>query len=86
MYISELDKYLLQMGIKDEQTGQYNPGSWQWLSAQNEINKAQQFIRADRAWSKTCYDLFSFGYNSGSFKFNYEGTDYDLLEGFETIQ
>ena len=86
MYISELDKYLLQMGIKDERTGQYNPGSWQWLSAQNEINKAQQFIRADRAWSKTCYDLFSFGYNSGSFKFNYEGTDYDLLEGFETIQ
>lgn len=86
MYISELDKYLLQMGIKDERTGQYNPGSWQWLSAQNEINKAQQFIRADRAWSKTCYDLFSFGYNSGSFKFNYEGIDYDLLEGFETIQ
>lgn len=86
MYISELDKYLLQMGIKDEQTGQYNPGSWQWLSAQNEINKAQQFIRADRAWSKTCYDLFSFGYNSGSFKFSYEGVDYDLLEGFETIQ
>lgn len=86
MYVSELDKYLLQMGIKDERTGQYNSGSWQWLSAQNEINKAQQFIRADRAWSKTCYNLFSFGYNSGSFKFNYEGTDYDLLEGFETIQ
>lgn len=86
MYLYELDRYLYQMGVQDEKTGQYNPGSWQWLSAQNEVNKAQQFIKADRAWSKTCYDLFSFGYNSGAFKFNYEGVDYDLLEGFETIQ
>lgn len=86
MYISELNKYLLQVGVKDEKTGQYNPGSWQWLSALNEINKAQQFIKAERAWNKTCYDLFAFGHNSGSFKFNYEGKDYDLLEGFETVQ
>lgn len=85
MYITELNEYLSEMGIQDEKTGQYNPGSWQWLSAQNEINKAQQFIKADKAWNKTCYDLFSFGYNSGAFKFNYKGVDYDLLEGFENI-
>lgn len=86
LYISELDNYLLQMGVKDESTGKYNPGSWQWLSAQNEINKAQQFIRAERAWNKTCYDLFAFGNNSGAFKFTYEGVEYNLLEGFESIQ
>lgn len=83
MYENELNRYLLQMGIKDETSGQYNPGSWLWLSGQNEINKAQQFIRADRAWSKASYDLF--GQNANNFKFNYEGEDYDLLKGFETV-
>lgn len=83
MYEHELNRYLLQMGIKDEESGQYNAGSWLWLSAQNEINKAQQFIRADRAWSKASYDLFA--QNANSFKFTYEGKEYDLLEGFETV-
>ena len=83
MYENELNRYLLQMGIKDEASGQYNAGSWLWLSGQNEINKAQQFIRADRAWSKASYDIF--GQNANSFKFTYDGTDYDLLKGFETV-
>lgn len=83
MYENELNRYLLQMGIKDEASGKYNAGSWLWLSGENEINKAQQFIRADRAWNKTCYDVFAS--NANAFKFNYEGKDYDLLKGFETI-
>ena len=83
MYEHELNRYLLQMGIKDEESGKYNAGSWLWLSGENEINKAQQFIRADRAWSKTSYDLFA--QNANSFKFTYEGKDYDLLKGFETV-
>lgn len=83
MYEHELNRYLLQMGTKDEQSGQYNAGSWLWLSSQNEINKAQQFIRADRAWCKTSYDFFA--QNANSFKFSYDGKEYDLLEGFETV-
>ena len=83
MYENELNRYLLQMGIKDEASGKYNAGSWLWLSGENEINKAQQFIRADRAWSKASYDVFA--RNANSFKFTYEGKDYDLLKGFETV-
>lgn len=83
MYEHELGRYLLQMGIKDETTGEYNPGSWMYLSGQNEINKAQQFIRADRAWSKTSYDVFA--QHANTFRFTYNGKEYNLLKGFETI-
>lgn len=83
MYENELNRYLLQMGIKDETSGKYNAGSWLWLSGENEINKAQQFIRADRAWSETSYNTFS--NNANIFKFTYGDKEYDLLKGFETI-
>ena len=83
MYENELNRYLLQMGIKDEKTGKYNPGSWLRLSRDNEIDKAQQFIRADRAWSKASYDIFA--QYADKFKFNYGEKDYDLLKGFETV-
>ncbi len=83
MYEYELNKYLMQMGIMDEKTGKYNPGSWLWLSSLNEINKSRQFIKADKAWNKTCYDIFN--NNLETFKFSYNGKDYNLLEGFEII-
>lgn len=83
MYEQEISRYLRQIGIKDEKTGKYNSGSWLFLSNRNEIDKAQKFIRAEKAWNKTCYDFFST--NAKYFKFTYEGTEYSLLEGFESI-
>lgn len=83
MYEQEINRYLRQIGIKDEKTGRYNQGSWLWLSNNNEIDKAQKFIRAEKAWNKACYDFFY--NNSEYFKFTYEGIEYNLLEGIETI-
>lgn len=80
---SELDLYLQQMGIQDPKTKQYNIGSWMYLSNANEIDKAAQFVRAEKAWNKACYDTFVV--HQESFKFEYNGTQYNLLEGIESI-
>lgn len=80
---NELANYLLQMGVIDPKTKEYNPGSWMYLSNSNEINKAEQFINAEKAWNKTCYDVFM--KHRDSFKFEYNETSYDLLEGSESI-
>ena len=83
MYENELNKYLLQMGIIDEKTQEYNPGSWMYLSKKNEGNKAKMFIDAEKAWNKTQYDLFS--NNKIAFKFTHDQVEYNLLKGIETI-
>lgn len=82
-YDYELSSYLLQMGVKDPKTKQYNVGSWMYLSNSNEINKASQFVKAERAWNKACYDTFI--NHPEAFKFEYNGTSYNLLEGSESI-
>lgn len=83
MYENELNHYLELIGIEDKATGKYSPGSWMWLSNQNEADKAQRFIRADKAWSKASYDLFA--NTPDAFKFSYNGQNYNLLDGMETI-
>lgn len=82
-YDYELSNYLLQMGVQDPKTKEYNVGSWMHLSNSNEINKASQFIRAERAWNKACYDTFA--NHPESFIFEYNGVQYNLLEGIESI-
>lgn len=82
-YDYELSNYLLQMGVQDPKTKEYNVGSWMHLSNSNEINKASQFIRAERAWNKACYDTFA--NHPESFIFEYNGIQYNLLEGIESI-
>lgn len=82
-YDYELSSYLLQMGVQDPKTKEYNVGSWMYLSNSNEINKASQFIRAERAWNKASYDTFI--NHREAFKFEYNGTSYDLLEGVESV-
>ena len=86
-YAREIQNYLTQIGIYNEKTKQYNVGSYLWLSSKNEINKAGQFIRADRAWNETIYKLLTKKdeYGESVFKFEYEGKSYDLLEGCGTI-
>ena len=87
MYSQELSKYLEQIGIFDERTKKYNVGSYRWLSSQNEIDKARQYTRADRAWSKTIYDILTKkdAFGESIFKFEYEGRTIDLLEGTGVI-
>lgn len=83
MYHIELSKYLRQIGVENPETGEYNPGSWLQLSNSNESDKSKQHIRAGKAWCKTYYDFFSS--MREHFKFKYNDTNHDLLEGFETI-
>lgn len=79
----QLSNYLLQMGVQDPKSKEYNVGSWLYLSNHNEINKAGQFIRAEKAWNKACYDVFM--NHPESFKFEYNGTPYNLLDGAESV-
>lgn len=79
----QLSSYLLQMGVQDPKSKTYNVGSWLYLSNHNEIDKAGQFIRAEKAWNKTCYDIFA--NHPEAFKFEYNGTSYNLLDGSESI-
>lgn len=85
MYRYELDRYLWQVGVLNPQTGEYNQGSWFSLSNQNKINKAKQHIKANKAWNLVLYNLFSGLSKSNSFKFEYNGEEYDLLKGFNQI-
>lgn len=82
-YDTELSNYLLEMGVQDPKTKEYNVGSWMYLSNANEIDKAAQFIRAEKAWNKACYDIFA--NHREAFKFEYNNTSYDLLDGIESI-
>ena len=75
----QLSNYLLQMGVQDPKSKEYNVGSWLYLSNHNEVDKAGQFIRAEKAWNKACYDVFM------NLKFEYNGTSYDLLDGAESV-
>lgn len=79
----QLSNYLLQMGVQDPKSKEYNVGSWLYLSNHNEVDKAGQFIRAEKAWNKACYDVFM--NHPESFKFEYNGTSYNLLEGAESV-
>lgn len=79
----QLSNYLLQMGVQDPKSKEYNVGSWLYLSNHNEIDKAGQFIRAEKAWNKACYDVFM--NHPESFKFEYNGTSYNLLDGAESV-
>lgn len=79
----QLSNYLLQMGVQDPKSKEYNVGSWLYLSNHNEIDKAGQFIRAEKAWNKACYDVFI--NHPESFKFEYNGTPYNLLDGAESV-
>lgn len=79
----QLSNYLLQMGVQDPKSKEYNVGSWLYLSNHNEIDKAGQFIRAEKAWNKACYDVFM--NHPESFKFEYNGTPYNLLDGAESV-
>lgn len=79
----QLSNYLLQMGVQDPKSKEYNVGSWLYLSNHNEVDKAGQFIRAEKAWNKACYDVFM--NHPESFKFEYNGTSYNLLDGAESV-
>lgn len=79
----QLSNYLLQMGVQDPKSKEYNVGSWLYLSNHNEVDKAGQFVRAEKAWNKACYDVFM--NHPESFKFEYNGTSYNLLEGAESV-
>ena len=79
----QLSNYLLQMGVQDPKSKEYNAGSWLYLSNHNEIDKAGQFIRAEKAWNKACYDVFM--NHPESFKFEFNGTSYNLLDGAESV-
>ena len=79
----QLSNYLLQMGVQDPKSKEYNVGSWLYLSNHNEIDKASQFTRAEKAWNKACYDVFI--NHLESFKFEYNGTPYNLLDGAESV-
>lgn len=79
----QLSNYLSQMGVYDPKSKEYNVGSWLYLSNYNEVDKAGQFIRAEKAWNKACYDVFM--NHPESFKFEYNGTSYNLLEGAESV-
>lgn len=79
----QLSNYLLQMGVQDPKSKEYNVGSWLYLSNHNEIDKAGQFVRAEKAWNKACYDMFI--NHLESFKFEYNGTPYNLLDGAESV-
>ena len=79
----QLSNYLLQMGVQDPKSKEYNVGSWLYLSNHNEVDKAGQFIRAEKAWNKACYDVFM--NHPESFKFEYNGTSYNLLDGTESV-
>lgn len=79
----QLSNYLLQMGVQDSKSKEYNVGSWLYLSNHNEVDKAGQFIRAEKAWNKACYDVFM--NHPESFKFEYNGTSYNLLDGAESV-
>ena len=79
----QLGNYLLQIGVQDPKSKQYNPSSWMYMSNENEANKAQQFIRAEKAWNKASYEVFM--NHRDAFKFEYNGTSYDLLDGAESI-
>lgn len=79
----QLSNYLLQMGVQDPKSKEYNVGSWLYLSNHNEVDKAGQFIRAEKAWNKACYDVFI--NHPESFKFEYNGTSYNLLDGAESV-
>lgn len=83
MYIFELDNYIREIGVYNEKTNSYNYGSWRWLSTENQANKIQQFLQAEKAWNKTCFDIFN--ENRNSFKFTFGDDEYDLLKGFEDI-
>ena len=79
----QLSNYLLQVGVQDPKSKEYNVGSWLYLSNHNEVDKAGQFIRAEKAWNKACYDVFM--NHPESFKFEYNGTSYNLLDGAESV-
>lgn len=79
----QLSNYLLQMGVQDPKSKEYNVGSWLYLSNHNEVDKAGQFIRAEKVWNKACYDVFM--NHPESFKFEYNGTSYNLLDGAESV-
>lgn len=79
-YIMEIDKYLEEIGIGDEDA---EKGYWRRLSDTNAINKKQKFIRAETSFNKSRYDFFQI--NRDAFTFDLDGTTVDLLEGFEKI-
>lgn len=83
MYSIEFARYQEQIGKYDEKTGEYSPRSYRWFSAKNEINKAAQHIRTDRAWNTAVYDFFK--NNCAAFRFTFGNTQYDLLEGFDAV-
>ena len=83
MFMYELERYRGLIGVYDPETKTYNTGSWLELSRLNEFNKEEMFVQADLHWTSTIYDLFSF--YQDYFKFEYDGTKYDLLKGMNSI-
>lgn len=80
---NELNHYLLEIGIINPETKEYNPGSWRQLHQKNAINKEEQFKRAEKAFNDTLLNFIET--IRDSLKFVIENKEYDLLEGYESV-
>lgn len=77
-----LEQYINQIGVEDEKTGTYNFNSYLYLSQLNAVNKAKAHEKTDKALNLALTKLLQ---NRNSFKFEFKGVKYDLMEGAETI-
>lgn len=80
MYISEIDKYLVELSDDDS-----NPFSWIALSNSNKINKRQRLINTEKKFNEAKLELLKVLNNSDSVKCIINGQNIDLLEGFDSI-
>lgn len=80
--LSTLEQYIQQIGVENQSTGTYNPNSYLYLSSINSVNKALAHKKTDKALNTTLIKLLQ---HRESFKFQFNGKSYDLMDGAEAI-
>lgn len=71
IYIQQLYKYESELN------------AWIDLSNKNSINKREQFVKTDKAFTKSLYDLIQDRENAKAFRINIDDEEYNLLEGLD---
>lgn len=83
LFSQQISNLRHEIGITDAENG-YTFGSWRYWDLKNALNKANQFLNSDKRLEEVKLNFF--GKYRNLFKnVDINGTQYDLLEGYEDV-